>query len=229
MFANDILFQKNHPFSRERMLHILNEDRTETFRQCLSICQFKIEQECAREKKSKILFPSAKQREIWKGWNSGSEKAARSARRARELDQSGPWVSGRGALLIPEDLPWSFCVRDLNSGWRCGWRERAVVWFISNRFSRNRDNSPALNFYFSPRSPCPTPRPPFTIVTPAPFCFFIVIASTRVPLEWLRYSMLLHTSDLDPIDRHELIVPQILCPLPRLPLITNCNDVWTSR
>lgn len=39
----------------------------------------------------------------------------------RELDQSGPWVPGREALLIPEDLLWGFCVRDLNSGWRCGW------------------------------------------------------------------------------------------------------------
>lgn len=132
---------------------------TSTVQQCLSICQFKIEHGCAK-KRSKILFSPAKQRGIRKGWNGGSEKAARSA---APCERIGP-IRTVGSRTRSTINPGGFAMEFLRSWSELGValrleRERAVVWFISNRFSRNRDNSPALNFYFSPRSPCPTPPP----------------------------------------------------------------------
>lgn len=123
---------KNHPFSNKLALCSLNEDTIEiSATRCLSICQFKIGQgEKRTREKNGLPFPptltETRKKDTarggtkmvkWWEWKSCSVRS----RRTRELDQSGSWVSGREALLIPEDLPRSFCVRDLNSGWRCGW------------------------------------------------------------------------------------------------------------
>lgn len=123
---------KNHPFSNKFALYSLNEDTVEISAVgCLSICQFKIERGEHMRKKwiapSLLPLPRTHARKKytardtkmvkWWEWKSCSVRS----RRTRELDQSGSWVPGREALLIPEDLPWSFCVHDLNSGWRCGW------------------------------------------------------------------------------------------------------------
>lgn len=185
----------------------LDEDGKETSthaRQCLNICQFKIGQGYVRKKQNvpssrardtkrvggkKLLDPRA----IWENWTNQGLVGSRT----RSTINPRRICHGVFAFVI-----WT----------RGGVAVEAAVWFISNRFSRNRDNSPALNFYFSPRSPSST------IVTPAPSA-----SSSRSPvLEWLRYSMLLRPRSNRPtwINRTADSLP---------PLITEYNDIWTSR
>lgn len=183
----------------------LNEDRRETSTrawQCLNICQFKIGQGYVRKKQN---VPSPHMRDTKKVKWVGVKKLLGPRAVWENWTNQDPVGSRTRSTINPRRIchgVFAFVIRT-----RGGVAVEAAVWFISNRFSRNRDNSPALNFYFSPRSPFST------IVTPAPSA-----SSSRSPvLEWLRYSMLLRISDLDPIDRHELIVPQILYPLARPP------------
>lgn len=117
----------------------------------------------------------------------GVKKAAWSTYRAGKLNQSR--VGGFSTRYTIN--PGGFAMGFLRS-WsemRGGVAVGAAVWFISNRFSRNRDNSPALNFYFSPRSPCSSTPLPFSPhpslfhhhhCHPCSLCFFIVIATILV-------------------------------------------------
>lgn len=181
------------------------------------------------------------ERGVWKWWNSGNEKAALvRSRRTRELDQSGSWVSERKALLIPEDLPWRF----LRS-----WSELGVALRLELRFDLSPTAShataithrPLISIFRPARALFDHPFPPAVHLPrlhhrhPCFFCFFIAITGT------LGYSSTcvtrcsyVHTSDLDPIDRHELIVSQILRHLSPLffclPLSdSNAMMIWTLR
>lgn len=199
----------NYPFNRVswRFTFSLNKDRMETStraRQCLNICQFKIGQGYVRKKKSKMSLHPARgvtKRVKWWECKSCSVRAP--------YERIGPirarWVPGRGALLIPG----GFAMEFLRS-----WSEPGVALRLKLRFDLSPTASHATAITHRPLISIFRPARPSRPSSP----LLLSASSSRSPvLECLRYSMLLHTSDLDPIDRHELIVLQILCPLARAP------------
>lgn len=67
-----------------------------------------------------------------------------------------------GALLIPWGIcHGGFCVRDANSGWRCGYRCGLI--YLGAASHATAITHPALNFYFSP---CLALRPPRDLRSP---------------------------------------------------------------
>lgn len=154
-----------------------------------------------RKKNKMFPHPARGVRKGWKWW----EWKSCSVRAPYE--RIGPirarWVPGRGALLIPG----GFAMEFLRS-----WSEPGVALRLKLRFDLSPTASHATAITHRPlisifRSARPS-RPS------SPLLLLLLHRDRRCSSGCVTRCSL-RTSDLDPIDRHELIVPQILCPLAR--------------
>ena len=242
--ANNVSCFKNHPFSNKLALYSLNKGTIEISAvQCLSICQFKIGQgECMRKKwiasspaSTPRIHPHKKKR-YSEGYENGEMVGVKKLLGPlAAYERIGP-IRVVGFRTRGTINPGGFAMEFLRS-----WSELGVALRLELRFDLSPTAShataithrplisifrPVPSLPIHPPLPSPVHLPRLHHRHPCSFCFFIAIVGTQI-LECLRYSMLLHTSDLDPIDRHELIVPQILCrtsaPFPSI--VMQCLDL----
>lgn len=213
---------KNHPFSNKLAPHFRNEDTIEILAvRCLSICQFKIGRGEYTRKKWIAPFPPCPSTRARKKWYSKRYENGEMAGVKKLVGTLAPYerigpIRVVGFRTRGTINPGGFAMEFLRS-----WSELGVALRLELRFDLSPTAShataithrPLISIFRPARAlfdhPFP-PRPPPPPSPSSPLLPLLLHRDRRYSDTCLRYSMLLRTSDLDPIDRHELIVPQIL-------------------